>query len=435
MSFLKSLFGSKKTEERQIEPSAEPQVLPQIEQPSVETQVSPQTEPAAESPALPTIKCFNHSCQGDSHKATNKECQDYSRTFADEGKGIYIAVVCDGHGGDTYFRSAVGAKAAADITITNVLEFIREEGKSLFANMPFTQVGTLETITEQDSLDISMRRLFAKIYIQWRNAISEDAKRPVTQWETENVKPEHLQILQDSERIVKAYGCTLMTYVQTPDYWFAFHLGDGKCVMIDKDMLFSQPIPWDERCFLNKTTSLCGTSPVEDFRYCAEGDGQFPAAIFLGSDGLDDSLGDGDLLYNFYGNLIRMIKKNGLEDVTSEIQTSLPRLSEIGSKDDMSIAFVYDESKIEVMANAIESRLTVALSQDMESLKKELAEWERKIEELNQRIEKSNKELKDLESRKPAMEREYQRVKADYEKTLKSLQNIKGEKPAETESR
>ena len=130
-----------------------------------------------------------------------------------------------------------------------------------------------------------------------------------------------------------------------------------------------------------------------------------------------------------------MIKKNGLEAVAAEIQTSLPRLSEIGSKDDMSIAFVYDESKIEVMANAIESRLTMALSQDLESLKKELAERERKIEELNQRIEKSNKELKDLESRKPAMEREYQRVRADYEKTLKSLQNIKGEKQAETESR
>ena len=188
------------------------------------------------------------------------------------------------------------------------------------------------------------------------------------------------------------------------------------------------PIPWDERCFLNKTTSLCDNEPVEEFRYCAEGDGHFPAAIFLGSDGLDDTFGDGDKLYNFYGNLIRMIKKNGLEAVTSEIQTSLPRLSEIGSKDDMSIAFVYDESKIEVMANTIESRLTVALSQDLESLKKELAE-------LNQRIEKSNKELKDLESRKPAMEREYQRVKADYEKTLKSLQNIKGEKPTEAESR
>ena len=64
-----------------------------------------------------------------------------------------------------------------------------------------------------------------------------------------------------------------------------------------------------------------------------------------------------------------------------------------------------------------------------------MAEWECKIEELNQRIEKSNKELKDLESRKPAVGREYQRVKADYEKTLKSLQNIKGEKPTETASR
>ena len=420
MSFFKSLFGSKKTEERQIEPSAEPQVLPLI-------------EPSSKSQILPTTECYNYSCQGDSHKATNKECQDYSRTYVDKEKGIYIAVVCDGHGGDTYFRSAVGAKAAADITITNVLELIREDGKNLFANMPFTQVGILDTIAEQDNLDISMRRLFAKIYIQWRNAILEDAKRPITQWEIENVKPEHLQILQDSERIVKAYGCTLMTYAQTPDYWFAFHLGDGKCVMMDKDMQFSQPIPWDERCFLNKTTSLCDSEPVEEFRYCAEGDGQFPAAIFLGSDGLDDSLGDGDKLYNFYGNIIRRIKQEGLESVIKEIQENLPILSAMRSKDDMSVAFVYDESQLDAMSNAVECRLKEALSKDLESLKLSVNEWEKKLADINRRIEKATKEVKDLESRKPAIEREYQRVKADYEKTLKSLQNIVGEK-VETDS-
>lgn len=420
MSFFKSLFGSKKTEERQIEPSAEPQVLPLI-------------EPSSESQTLPTTECYNYSCQGDGHKATNKECQDYSRTYVDKEKGIYIAVVCDGHGGDTYFRSAVGAKEAADITVTNVLELIREDGKNLFANMPFTQVGILDTIAEQDNLDISMRRLFAKIYIQWRNAILEDAKRPVTQWETENVKPEHLLILHDSERIVKAYGCTLMTYVQTPDYWFAFHLGDGKCVMIDKDMQFSQPIPWDERCFLNKTTSLCDSEPVEEFRYCAEGDGQFPSAIFLGSDGLDDSLGDGDKLYNFYGNIIRRIKQEGLESVIKEIQENLPILSAMRSKDDMSVAFVYDESLLDAMSNAVECRLKEALSKDLESLKSSMDEWEQKLTDINLRIEKATKEAKDLESRKPAIEREYQRVKADYEKTLKSLQNIVGEK-VETDS-
>jgi len=52
------------------------------------------------------MKCFNHSCQGESHKASDKECQDYSLTWQNEDKSITIAVVCDGHGGDSYFRSA-----------------------------------------------------------------------------------------------------------------------------------------------------------------------------------------------------------------------------------------------------------------------------------------------------------------------------------------
>jgi seryl-tRNA synthetase len=62
-----------------------------------------------------------------------------------------------------------------------------------------------------------------------------------------------------------------------------------------------------------------------------------------------------------------------------------------------------------------------------------MEEWEQKLADINRRIEKATKEVKDLESRKPAIEREYQRVKADYEKTLKSLQNIVGEK-VETDS-
>ena len=383
-----------------------------------------QVEMPAEPQAASHIRLYNYSCQGESHKETDKECQDYSCTFADDEKGIYIAVVCDGHGGETYFRSAFGAKAAAEITIKAVSEFVNECDKSLFANRHLTQVGTRETIEKQDALGRTMRHLFANIYTQWRQTISEDAARPITEWESQNVKPEHLQLLQEPEKVVKVYGCTLMTYVQTPDYWFAFHLGDGKCVMLDVDMQFSQPIPWDKKCFMNKTTSMCGLDPVGDFRYCVESDGYFPAAIFLGSDGLDDTFGDGDKLHNFYGNIIRSIKKNGLEKVKTEIQDNLPKLSKIGSKDDMSIAFVYNEKLLDTMSKAIEDRLVDALTHDMETLKRQLSEWEQKLIEIDQRIEKTKQDAKDLEHRKVAMEREYQRNKADYEKTVQSLQNI-----------
>jgi serine/threonine protein phosphatase PrpC len=52
-------------------------------------------------------KSFNISVQGASHIKKNKECQDASRSYYNND--IAIAVVCDGHGGSDYVRSAVGS--------------------------------------------------------------------------------------------------------------------------------------------------------------------------------------------------------------------------------------------------------------------------------------------------------------------------------------
>ena len=54
------------------------------------------------------MECINFTCQGESHKADNKVCQDYSATLTE--RGLTVAVVCDGHGGNRYFRSDVGSR-------------------------------------------------------------------------------------------------------------------------------------------------------------------------------------------------------------------------------------------------------------------------------------------------------------------------------------
>ena len=137
-----------------------------------------------------------------------------------------------------------------------------------------------------------------------------------------------------------------MVYVQTPDYWFAFHLGDGKCISFQQEPFWHEPIPWDERCFLNKTTSLCDSDAINEFRYCYEGDGHFPMAVFLGSDGMDDSFGEDANLVNFYIQVVKMLVTEGREATIKSIETDLPQLSKIGSKDDMSVAFIYNMDKL-----------------------------------------------------------------------------------------
>lgn len=319
-----------------------------------------------------TIGYFNHSCQGESHKATGKVCQDYSLTWQDPETKATVAVVCDGHGGDSYFRSSVGAEFAAKITLEKVKTYISEVDENLFQNLSFTQVGTVETFENPTPLDMSLRRLFTSIYSDWRTAIIEDGKRPLDEWETQNVSQEDASRLSDEKRIVKVYGCTLMVYVCTQDFWFAFHLGDGKCVMFDHDNNFTQPIPWDEKCFLNKTTSMCDNEPVGEFRYCAEGDGKFPIAVFLGSDGMDDTFGDGEKLNNFYANIIKSICKDGQNSVKKSLEQDLPELSRRGSQDDMSLAVVYDKDRLyEAKATIVKFTRSI-IERDINSLLQEV---------------------------------------------------------------
>ena len=291
------------------------------------------------------IECYNYSCQGESHKADNKPCQDASFSAVYED-GLAIAIVCDGHGGERYFRSDVGAKMAVEVIFDTVKMFTSSIDKSLFIGQPYTAVEAIaseEILKKQTPIDKAFRQLFSSIIYQWNNRIAiHAAHTPVSVWEQEHVLQKYLDELNSSETFEKLYGCTLMVYVQTTDYWFAFHLGDGKCISFQQQPFWHEPIPWDERCFLNKTTSLCDSNAINEFRYCYEGDGCFPMAVFLGSDGMDDSFGEDANLVNFYIQVVKMLVIEGREATIQSIESDLPQLSKIGSKDDMSIAFIYN---------------------------------------------------------------------------------------------
>ena len=291
------------------------------------------------------VECYNFSCQGESHKADDKPCQDasFSSVYDD---GLAIAIVCDGHGGERYFRSDVGARMATEVIRDSVKTFVENIDQDMFVGQEFTAVEAVtseELVKKQTPIDKAFRQLFSSIIYQWNNKIAEHAANTaISEWEQQHVPQKYLDELHTSETFEKLYGCTLMVYVQTPTYWFAFHLGDGKFVSFQQSPIWTMPIPWDERCFLNKTTSLCDSNTINEFRYCYQGDGQFPWAVFLGSDGMDDSFGEDPNLVNFYIQVVKMLVTEGRDATISSIESDLPQLSKIGSKDDMSLVFVYN---------------------------------------------------------------------------------------------
>ena len=351
------------------------------------------------------MKGNNHTCIGASHIRTGKPCQDASAYRYFEEPELHIAVVSDGHGGERYFRSDRGSSMMVDITIDAVRKFVTNLSPSVFYGSPMTQKGVVRERTGmRTQIDEALDRLFSSIVGRWRISIEDDAYRsPITEYEHSHVAPEHLLALR-GDHVEKVYGCTLMCYVQTPHYWFAFHLGDGKCIMIDEEMQVFEPVLWDERCFLNQTTSACDENPLEEFRYTYQGDGHFPTAVFLASDGIDDTFGDGERLHNFYIDILKSLASRGMESTMEDLEEALPKLSQMASQDDMSVAFVYDEKKAEKASRELVCRQLKLAEKAAESIDKNITELEEKRAQLEEAYSSKLDSLDKLEHEKQMAE-------------------------------
>lgn len=398
------------------------------------------------------MNCIEHHCQGESHKSTEKPCQDFA--YAESNEALSMAIVCDGHGGERYFRSQYGSEFATEITKEAIRAFVEnmadstftgQEKKSVFDGADFTKYSAAIATDQQvaSKAHKSLMWLFSSIISQWNAKVAQHAREvDLTDWELEHVeqkyKDEFLAKRETEDATFeKTYGCTLMAYVQTPDYWFAFHLGDGKCVsmrVVDDNLVCGQPIPWDEKCFLNKTTSLCDSNALDEFRYCYQGNGEFPLAMFLGSDGMDDSYGDGDNLDNFYIQLFKVIIRNGNDKAKKELIKSLPIISKLGSKDDMSVASIYDDTNLSETFFRLIKYQKNKIDEQLNAVEDKILQLEQKINDAGDpekldRSQQINLEYarKDLEKAKDkASKLEYKRrsVKGEETKYRNRLKEI-----------
>ena len=397
------------------------------------------------------MKVFNYSCLGESHKADEKPCQDASKSAVTD-KGLTICIVSDGHGGEQYFRSQIGSQELVNITFEKVQEFT--EGMlqlNILKDTPFTQMDISskrpDNLPALKVIDDRFMQLFRAIKAEWMIHIYEHAlNTPVDDREQKKVKPEYLDQLKQQRNLEKIYGATLMAYVQCSNFWFAFHLGDGKMIMFDRKGTGFEPVLWDDDCFLNKTTSICQADAIERFRYTFEGDGKFPLAVFLGSDGIDDTVTDGEPLYNFYRGVLQYIFIDGDESVEEDLKKNLPVFSARGSRDDMSVAYCYDEEhlkdivtditrkQVETLESEFKNQIiqlreqkekACALEDNNKDILQEVAVYENEIKELEENITTLTNEVKEIESKKIEIEAEIERriqaIKDEYKEQLASL--------------
>ncbi len=269
---------------------------------------------------METYRAFSITTAGASHLQKGIICQDSSGAV--NYPEYSATVVCDGHGGQDYFRSHIGSFFAKEAFFN-----------SLCDDALFEYCRKANTQKQYNQILVQLEKC---IISEWNSSILEHYLRnPFTEEELYPLTSDSREEYERGEFIERAYGTTLIASVVTEDFWFCIHIGDGKCVVLDKNQQCIQPVPWDERCFLNNTTSLCDMDAISCFRHYFST--EIPEAVFISCDGVDNSFTDNDAFNDFYKLVASSFSDMNFDNAVQELSGYLPVLSEKGSGDDISV--------------------------------------------------------------------------------------------------
>lgn len=271
---------------------------------------------------------LNAQCQGSEHIKTARPCQDFTKAATNCWKTNAYAIVADGHGGEKYFRSAEGSRLAVSSAAE---EMSRLLGELLFYIKK----------KEKNVIDKSLKNLCSRILLLWQEKVKAHfSENLLSEKELKLCKELKINIPLKEEDIFMLYGSTLLSsvYFENYEFWFSIQIGDGKTYILKEDgSAFSPKELENEKAAFGVTPSLCGKNAIEEFRY-AFGFEKI-AGICVMSDGLTDSF---DL--NKLPDFLLSIKNNAIknaEKTKTELEEYLPKLSEKGSGDDISIAGIF----------------------------------------------------------------------------------------------
>jgi len=307
-------------------------------------------------------RAFAVTVQGGSHIKDNTVCQDASNWYEDSL--VSVAVVADGHGDSSCFRSDSGAKFAAACATEGIKQFVKEH-EALFKQ---SIIKKHDPPSHRELEKFIREKLIKQIVASWNSVVMDHCqKNPFKEQEMEKVSEKYRKRYEEGENISKAYGTSLIAAAITPWYWFGFHIGDGRFSVLYKDSEGDQPVPWDPKCYLNVTTSICdddildrGEEGVRTF-LSLHTDKEPPAAFFLCSDGIDDNYPVDEKenaahLYRLYREIAVTFAEEGYDSTFGKDGTS-GQLKDLatgfaikGKGDDTSLAGIVNVEKLKEAA-------------------------------------------------------------------------------------
>ena len=278
----------------------------------------------------------NITIRGYAHILADKECQDYSVSWQD--KRYSAAIVCDGHGGDKYIRSAAGSRFACETGKRKISVFMECLVKNKSFGMKF--------FSSERSRNLMLEQLANAIIQEWNKAVESDCRDfPIAE-------DPRFGLLSDAQKQdilnenSKAYGTTFLAAVFCEDFYFILKLGDGNvCVIRDGSVEFAETRSAglrDDRLQFNLTTSLCSGMADREFKYAFENfsSDDDVRGIILTTDGVINSFTSEDAYFRLIGNIFSAYAGTDAAGAKDELTAFLNEMSEKGSGDDLSVAVI-----------------------------------------------------------------------------------------------
>ncbi|MBE9013784.1 protein phosphatase 2C domain-containing protein [Pseudanabaenaceae cyanobacterium LEGE 13415] len=282
-------------------------------------------------------RCDGRSIQGASHQRTGLVNQDaiHCESIEIGQQHALLMVVSDGHGGQSYFRSHIGANYAVKVAATIVKQSVLGKDSSR-------------------SLKQIQHQLPQQIVEQWRrNVLAHVQQHPITKAEWEKLEGiwqgevSRSQIEQDP---TIAYGATLLLVVITDRFALYLQIGDGDILCVQPDGTIDQPLPPDPRLIANRTISLCTPQVWKEGRFEIVLDRALPSMILASTDGYANSYATDEDFHQIGADYLRKIRREGFDRVVTNLPIILQETSRRGSGDDVTLGIMYlEEANSEIV--------------------------------------------------------------------------------------
>lgn len=273
-------------------------------------------------------KIYGESVQGASHIRNDVVCQD-NHKIVQLPNDVTIIAVADGHGSESCPYSKTGSKIA-----TNVFCKIMEGLSRNFA----------------ENMDFFATYLNREGELKVAQAIDAEWKRRVWKAHTDNrrEKPLNNSGEVDKAAIYKQYGTTLIGIMVTTSFIFAFQLGDGDILYINRSEV--QSVIEGDKILGTETHSLCKIDAwkkaitVIRKRDIKE---EVPYLYLLSTDGFSNSYKTAEDFRITCRDYYNMIQEHGFEAVAANLKDWLNETSDLGCGDDITVVIAYyDQAEV-----------------------------------------------------------------------------------------